>query len=49
MNEIFDMQETTLNPSDSLQIVEFPHDGVKAYYITAQATEENMHEVLMPR
>ncbi len=45
MNEIFDMQETTLNPSDSLQIVEFPHDGVKAYYITAQATEENMHEV----
>jgi enamine deaminase RidA (YjgF/YER057c/UK114 family) len=39
------MQETPLNTSDSLQIVEFPHDGVKAYYITAQATEDNMHEV----
>ncbi len=40
----FDMQRK-VNSDDSLQIVEFPHDGVKAYYITAQATEENMHEV----
>ncbi|MEA2069129.1 MAG: RidA family protein [Verrucomicrobiota bacterium] len=39
------MEESTINPADSLQIVEFPHDGVKAYYITAQATEENMPEV----
>jgi enamine deaminase RidA (YjgF/YER057c/UK114 family) len=39
------MQEMTMNPTDSLQTVEFPHDGVKAYFITAQATEENMQEV----
>jgi len=39
------MQETTTNPTESLQVVEFPHDGVKAYFITAQASEENMHEV----
>ncbi|WP_136061354.1 RidA family protein [Pontiella sulfatireligans] len=39
------MEESIINPADSLQIVEFPHDGVKAYYITAQASEENMHEV----
>ena len=32
-------------PDETLQIVEFPHDGVKAYYITAQATESSMHEV----
>jgi enamine deaminase RidA (YjgF/YER057c/UK114 family) len=39
------MQETMLNPTHSLQTVEFPHDGVKAYFITAQTTEENMQEV----
>ena len=39
------MKETTLNPTHSLHTVEFPHDGVKAYFITAQTTEENMHEV----
>ena len=39
------MDESIITPTDSLQIVEFPHDGVKAYYITAQATEESMHEV----
>jgi enamine deaminase RidA (YjgF/YER057c/UK114 family) len=39
MNELMDTKDT------NLQIVEFPHDGVKAYYITAQATEESMHEV----
>jgi enamine deaminase RidA (YjgF/YER057c/UK114 family) len=44
-SEILDMEESIINPTNSLQIVEFPHDGVKAYYITAQATEDNMHEV----
>jgi enamine deaminase RidA (YjgF/YER057c/UK114 family) len=39
------MSDTVINASDSLHIVEFPHDGVKAYYITANTTEENMHEV----
>jgi enamine deaminase RidA (YjgF/YER057c/UK114 family) len=39
------MEETTATTNENLQIVEFPHDGVKAYFITAQATEENMHEV----
>ena len=31
--------------TSNLHIVEFPHDGVKAYYITAQATEDNMLDV----
>jgi enamine deaminase RidA (YjgF/YER057c/UK114 family) len=39
------MHKTTLNPTDNLHTVEFPHDGVKAYFITAQTTEENMQEV----
>jgi len=39
------MQKTTANSTDGLHIVEFPHDGVKAYFITAQATEETMPEV----
>jgi len=39
------MQKTAPPSSKNLQIVEFPHDGVKAYYITAQATEGNMPEV----
>ncbi len=29
----------------ALQIVEFPHDGVKAYFTTAHATESTMHDV----
>lgn len=41
MNEIVDMEKTT-ESQESLHIVEFPHDGVKAYYITAHTTEENM-------
>jgi enamine deaminase RidA (YjgF/YER057c/UK114 family) len=45
MKETLDMDKTTDRPADGLQIVEFPHDGVKAYFITAQTTEENMHEV----
>lgn len=28
-----------------MHIVEFPHDGVKAYFITAQASESNMRDV----
>jgi len=39
------MQKTALNQSDSLQTVEFPHGGVRAYFITAQATDENMQDV----
>lgn len=39
------MHETPSTPADSLKTVEFPHDGVTAYYITAQATESTMHEV----
>ena len=39
------MNESAPTPAETLQIVEFPHDGVKAYYITAQATESTMHEV----
>ena len=31
--------------SDGLHIVEIPHNGVKGYCITAQATEENLHKV----
>lgn len=39
------MKKTIVNPTNELHVVEFPHDGVKAYFITAQATEENMGEV----
>ncbi|RKX43591.1 MAG: hypothetical protein DRP64_07980, partial [Verrucomicrobia bacterium] len=39
------MIESSTDQIDTLKTVEFPHDGVKAYYITAQATEESMHEV----
>ena len=31
--------------SENLHIVQFPHDGVMAHFITAQASEENMTEV----
>lgn len=44
-NGKLDMEELIINPTDTLQIVEFPHDGVKAYYITAQASESTMHGV----
>ena len=39
------MEESIINPTDSLQIVEFPHDGVKAHIITAHTTEETMNDV----
>ncbi len=39
------MEESIINPTDSLQIVEFPHDGVKAYFITAHASEQTMEAV----
>ncbi len=45
INEILEMEETTVITNENLQIVEFPHDGVKAYFITAQTTEDNMQEV----
>ncbi len=44
-NGKLEMEELMINPTDTLQIVEFPHDGVKAYYITAQASESTMHGV----
>lgn len=39
------MKKTIVNPTNEMHVVEFPHDGVSAYFITAQATEENMEEV----
>ncbi|MEE9369385.1 MAG: hypothetical protein V3V05_11075 [Pontiella sp.] len=45
MNEILDMETPATIPSDCLKVIDFPHDGVKAYFITAQTTEDNMHEV----
>ena len=39
------MKKTIVNPTNELHVVEFPHDGVKAYFITAQATEDNMEEI----
>lgn len=39
------MNELTIDPVKSLQIVKIPHDGVTTYCITAQATEDTMHEV----
>lgn len=39
------MQRTPFNQSDSLKIVEFPHGGVTAYFITAQATDSTLPEV----
>ena len=39
------MQKPALNQTAGLQIVEFPHGGVKAYFITAQTTESTMQEV----
>lgn len=38
------MNESTISPN-TLHIVEFPHDGVKAYFATAQATEDTMSGV----
>ena len=45
MNEILDMDKPVAVTADSLKIVDFPHDGVKAYFITAHADEENMNDV----
>jgi enamine deaminase RidA (YjgF/YER057c/UK114 family) len=45
MNGMLDMKAKDMNTKDKLRIVEFPHDGVKAYFTTAQASEENMHDV----
>jgi enamine deaminase RidA (YjgF/YER057c/UK114 family) len=39
------MKKPSVNPTNELHIVTFPHDGVKSYFITAQATEDNMEEV----
>lgn len=39
------MKTTIVNPTRDLHVVEFPHDGVTAYFITAQATEDDMEEV----
>ena len=36
------MAQSITTPTDHLQIVEFPHDGVTAHMVTAQATEETM-------
>ncbi len=46
MNGILDMDKSVVKTGRSLQIVEFPHDGVTAHFITAQATEETMHSVV---
>ena len=45
MSEILNMEKPVAIPPNSLKVVDFPHDGVKAYFITAQATEDNMHDV----
>jgi enamine deaminase RidA (YjgF/YER057c/UK114 family) len=42
---LLNMNESSTDTAESLKIVEIPHDGVKTYCITAQATEDNMHEV----
>ena len=39
------MQRATFNQSESLQIIEFPHGGVTAYFITAQASDSVLPEV----
>ena len=39
------MESELIQSSANLRITEFPHDGVKAYFITAQISEENMSEV----
>jgi enamine deaminase RidA (YjgF/YER057c/UK114 family) len=39
------MKQSAISPARELHLAEFPHDGVKAYFITAQATQESMHEV----
>lgn len=44
-NENLIMEESIINPTETLQIVEFPHDGVKSYFITAQASEDSMQDV----
>ena len=39
------MNTFSVDPTKELHIVEFPHDGVTAYFITVQATEDNMQEM----
>jgi enamine deaminase RidA (YjgF/YER057c/UK114 family) len=39
------MDTATDDAAVNLQIVELPHNGVKAYFTTAHTTEENMQEV----
>jgi enamine deaminase RidA (YjgF/YER057c/UK114 family) len=39
------MKKSTIQPTENLHIVESPHDGVKSYFITAQATEQTMQQV----
>jgi len=39
------MPETTTQTTDNLQVVEFPHGGATAYFITAQATDSTMSAV----
>ncbi len=46
MNGILNMDKSEVNTARSLQIVEFPHDGVTAHFITAQATEETIGSVI---
>lgn len=46
MNGILEMDKSEIKADHSLQIVEFPHDGVTAHIITAQATEETINEIV---
>jgi len=46
MNGMLNMDKSEVKSSHSLQIVEFPHDGVTAHIITAQATEETINDVI---
>ena len=36
MGQANDMNGICVNGAEELHVVEFPHDGVKAYFITAQ-------------
>lgn len=39
------MESCTLKSSDSLHITEFPHDGIRAYLVTVDATESTFFSV----
>ncbi len=45
MDKVMETEQNETINAYSPQIVEFPHDGVKAYFITAQATEDSMNGV----